>query len=103
MTDPCVAVRRPGNHAINLAHHAAVSGLTVRRREPGQLLLADLRRLHRRAAGVSVDWELLAPGAQAAKDAGLGALAQRCHPRTPRQPKWTNAVLKTPSPRILAS
>jgi hypothetical protein len=36
-----------------------------RRPEPGLLLLADLRRLHRNAAGVSVDWELLAQGAQA--------------------------------------
>lgn len=36
------------------------SELTGRRPEPGLLLLADLRHLHRTAAGVSLDWELLA-------------------------------------------
>ena len=81
----------------------ATSELTGRRAEPGLLLLADLRRLHRAAAGVSLDWELLAQGAQAVKDPGLLELAQRCHPRTLRQLKWTNAMLKTLSPQILAS
>lgn len=80
-----------------------MSELTGRRAEPGLLLLADLRRLHRAAAGVSLDWELLAQGAQAVKDSGLLELAQRCHPQTLRQLKWTNAMLKTLSPQILAS
>lgn len=81
----------------------ALSELGGRRPEPGVLLLADLRRLHRRAAGVSLDWELLAQGAQAAKDAELLELATRCHPRTLRQLKWTNAMLKVLSPQILTS
>lgn len=81
----------------------ALADLTGRRPEPGVLLLADLRRLHRRAAGVSLDWELLAQGAQAAKDSGLLDLASRCHPQTLRQLKWTNAMLKVLSPQILTS
>ncbi len=80
-----------------------VSDLTGRRPEPGVLLLADLRRLHRKAAGVSVDWELLAQGAQAAKDTELLALAQRAHPQTLRQLRWTNASLKVHSPQVLAT
>jgi hypothetical protein len=71
--------------------------------DSGVLLLADLRRLHRKAAGVSVDWELLAQGAQAVRDTGLLALAQRCHPQTLRQLKWTNAMLKTLSPQVLTT
>jgi hypothetical protein len=59
------------------------SELAGRRPEPGLLLLADLRHLHRVAAGVSLDWELLAQGAQAAKDSELlaltdGATRSRC-------------------------
>ena len=53
------------------------------------------------AAGVSLDWELLAQGAQAAKDAELQELASRCHPQTLRQLKWANAMLKVLSPQIL--
>jgi hypothetical protein len=74
-----------------------------RRTDPGLVLLADLRRLHRVTAGVSLDWELLAQGAQAVKDGELLELAGRCHPQTLRQLKWTNAMLKTLSPQILAS
>ncbi|TYB47967.1 hypothetical protein [Actinomadura chibensis] len=75
-----------------VAHHAA----------PGLLLLRDLREVHVRAAGVSVDWELLAQAAQALKDDTLLALAQRCHPDTLRQMRWANAHLKQLSPQILA-
>jgi hypothetical protein len=71
--------------------------------ESGLLLLADLRRLHRKAAGVSIDWELLAQGAQAVRDTGLVTLSQRCHPHTLRQMKWANAMLKTLSPQVLAT
>jgi hypothetical protein len=80
-----------------------LSELTGHRPEPGLLLLADLRRLHRKAAGVSLDWELLAQGAQAVKNTELLELAERCHPETLRQLKWTNAMLKTLSPQVLAS
>ena len=80
-----------------------LSELAGGRPEPGLLLLADLRRLHRKAAGVSLDWELLAQGAQAVKDTDLVSLAQSCHPQTLRQLTWTNAMLKTLSPQVLAS
>jgi hypothetical protein len=73
------------------------------RPEPGVLLLADLRHLHRVAAGVSMDWELLGQGAQAAKDADLLDLTKRCHPQTLRQMRWANAMLKEISPQVLMS
>ncbi|MFC4857139.1 hypothetical protein [Actinophytocola glycyrrhizae] len=85
------------------AVRAKISDMTGRFAAPGVLLLADLRRLHRKAAGVSLDWELVAQGAQAVKDTGLLELAQRCHPQTLRQLKWTNAMLKALSPQVLAS
>ncbi|WP_416566049.1 hypothetical protein [Nocardia testacea] len=71
--------------------------------DPGLRLLRDLRRLHQLAAGVSVDWELLAQGAQAAREPDLLELAAQCHPGTLRQLRWTNAMLKGLSPRILAN
>lgn len=79
-----------------------VSELAGRRPEPG-VLLADLRHLHRTAAGVSLDWELLAQGAQAAKDSELLALTKRCHPQSLRHMRWANAMLTVLSPQILAS
>jgi hypothetical protein len=80
-----------------------ISDRLGRRPEPALLLLADLRRLHRSAAGVSVDWELLGQGAQAAKDDDLLALSQRCHPQALRQMRWANAMLKELSPQALAN
>lgn len=78
-------------------------GMLRRRPEPALMLLADLRRIHRVAAGVSLDWELLAQGAQAAKDEELLSLASRCHPETLRQMRWANAMLKELSPQVLMS
>jgi hypothetical protein len=74
-----------------------------RRPEPAVVLLADLRRVHRVAAGVSLDWELLAQGAQAAKDADLLTLTSRCHPQALRQMRWANAMLKELSPQVLTA
>ena len=53
-------------------------------------------------AGVSLDWELLAQGAQAIKDDELLALSKQCHPQTLRQMRWANAMLKELSPQALA-
>src|SRR4051812_18753121 len=53
--------------------------LTGRLHGPGLLLLADLRHLHRMAAGVSLDWEVLAQTAQAMRDRELLGLAEACH------------------------
>ena len=77
--------------------------LMGRRSAPGLLLLADLRHLYREASGTSLDWELLAQGAQGAKNKDLLDFAERCHPQTLRVSKWAEAKLKESSPQILAS
>ena len=77
------------------------SELIGRRPEPGMLLLADLRSVQLHAAAVSLDWELLAQGAQAARDTELLELASRCHPDTLRQMRWANALLKELAPQTL--
>jgi hypothetical protein len=74
-----------------------------RRPEPGLLLLADLRHVHRTAAGVSLDWELLAQAAQGMKQRPLLELAQDCHPQTLRQMRWANSQLKESSTQVIAS
>ena len=79
------------------------SELTGRRSAPGLLLLADLRHLYREASGTSLDWELLAQGAQGAKNKDLLDFAERCHPQTRRIHKWAEAKLKESSPQVLAS
>ncbi|OBG75200.1 MULTISPECIES: hypothetical protein [unclassified Mycobacterium] len=94
---------RPRRRPLTGAVAARLSDKLRRRPEPGLLLLADLRRVHRIAAGVSLDWELLAQGAQAAKDAELLRLATRCHPEALRQMRWANAMLKELSPQVLTS
>ncbi|TCC57751.1 hypothetical protein E0H73_30825 [Kribbella pittospori] len=71
--------------------------------DPALLLLKDLRAIHCQAAGVSLDWEILAQTAQALKDTDLLALAQSCHPQTLRQLRWTNATLKTNAPQIMVT
>jgi hypothetical protein len=68
--------------------------LLGRRHAPIGMLLADLRDLHQQAAAVSLDWEILAQGAQATEDAELLELAASCHPQTLRQLRWTNAHVK---------
>lgn len=92
---------QPRTGALTGFVQSRVSGMLRRRPEPGLALLADLRRIHRLSAGVSLDWELLAQGAQAAKDSELLGLASRCHPETLRQMRWANAMLKELSPQVL--
>ncbi|OBH56291.1 hypothetical protein [Mycobacterium sp. E2479] len=91
----------PHTGAISGFLQSRLSGLLRHRPEPGLALLADLRRIHRLSAGVSLDWELLAQGAQAAKDSELLSLTSRCHPETLRQMRWANAMLKELSPQVL--
>lgn len=93
----------PRTRAVTGPIQARISRMLRHRPEPGLLLLADLRRIHRVAAGVSLDWELLSQGAQAAKDRELLSLASRCHPETLRQMRWANAMLKELSPQVLTS
>ncbi|MFQ6228654.1 hypothetical protein [Nocardia sp. NPDC002869] len=87
---------------VRLPRARRLRGTVGRPPDPGLRLLRDLRRLHQLAAGVSVDWELLAQGAQAAREPELLDLAAQCHPGTLRQLRWTNAMLKGLSPQILA-
>ena len=77
------------------------SELVGRRHATGLLLLADLRKVHRMAAGVSLDWEILAQTAQALKDRELLGLSQQCHPQTLRQLRWSNAQLKENAAQIM--
>lgn len=93
----------PRTGALTAFLQSRMSGMLRHRPEPGLMLLADLRRIHRMAAGVSLDWELLAQGAQAAKDSELLSVASRCHPETLRQMRWANAMLKELSPQVLMS
>ncbi|MEV5970390.1 hypothetical protein [Streptomyces sp. NPDC051921] len=67
------------------------------------MLLRDLRNLHLRAVSNSLHWEMLAQAAQASKDAALLSLASDCHPRTLRQMRWTNTLLKTLSAQAITS
>jgi hypothetical protein len=77
--------------------------LTGRRHETGLLLLAQLRHVHRMAAGVSLDWELLAQTAQAMKDENLLQMAKDCHPQTLRQLRWANAKVKETAAQVLVT
>lgn len=77
--------------------------LLGRHHDPALLLLADLRRIHRMAAGVSLDWEILAQTAQALKDTELLAVTQDCHPQTLRQLRWANAQLKVQSAQVMVT
>lgn len=67
----------------------------------GLLLLRDLRELHLSAAENSLHWEMLAQAAQAMRDEDLLAMVSRCHPRTLRQMRWTNTMIKNLAPQIL--
>lgn len=92
----------PHTHAWTAPMQARLSEQLSRRPETGLLLLTDLRRLHQQISGVSLDWELLAQAAQAAHMTPLLELAQRCHPQTLRQLRWTNGMLKVLSPQVLS-
>jgi hypothetical protein len=77
--------------------------LVGRRPEPGLLLLRDLRLLHELAARASIEWVILAQGAQAVKDADLLSVVSEGHAETLRTLKWTTYRIKTAAPQILAT
>ncbi|TCC37431.1 hypothetical protein E0H75_40505 [Kribbella capetownensis] len=79
------------------------SELIGRRHDPALLLLRDLREIHRKAAGVSLDWEILAQTAQALKDDELLSLSMKCHPQTLRQMRWANAMLKSNAAQVMVT
>ncbi len=77
--------------------------LAGRFHEPTLILLADLHHLRRMAAGVSLDWEVLAQTAQAMKDTELLSITQDCHPQTLRQMRWANAKVKETAAQIMVT
>jgi hypothetical protein len=77
--------------------------LVGRHHDPALLLLADLRHVHKMAAGASLDWEILAQTAQAIKDRELLGVSKDCHPETLRQMRWANAQLKVQSAQTMVS
>ena len=77
--------------------------LLGRHHEASMLLLADLRQVHKDAAGVSLDWEVLAQTAQALKEKELLEVAEKCHPQTLRQMRWANAKLKESSAQVMVT
>ncbi|WP_133917792.1 hypothetical protein [Streptomyces sp. NBC_00582] len=103
-------------HATRLADAAASHGLDLPRPAadgpdalaeaaggPEPRLLRDLRALHLAATGNSLHWEMLAQAAQATGDQDLLALTTACHPQTLRQMRWTNTMVKTLAPQLLAA
>ena len=92
-----------GPSSVVEALQQKASELTGRQSAPGLLLLADLRHLYREAGCTALDWELLAQGAQGARNKELLDFAERCHSQTLRVSKWAEAKLKESSPQVLAS
>ena len=81
----------------------AVAVASGRRPEPGILLLQDLRDVYLMASHNSLAWEMLAQHAQARRQIDILALTGKGHPKTLRQIRWANTMLKTMSPQVLAS
>jgi hypothetical protein len=77
--------------------------LIGRRHDAALLLLKDLRNLHLKAAGVSLDWEILAQTAQALQQRELLQLTKECHPQTLQQLRWANAALKENAAQIMVT
>lgn len=90
-------------NSVSSALANELSGQETRGPEPELLLLRDLRDLHLAAAYNSLHWEMLAQVAQASGAPDLLSLASCCHPRTLRQMRWTNTMIKTLSPQVLSS
>jgi hypothetical protein len=100
--------RRYGVQVSAAPHGATAPGARIRDANgegppPALMLLDDLRALHCHAAGVSLQWEMLAQAAQATKDQQLLTAVQRCHPETLRQMRWANAMLKELSAQTLTT
>jgi hypothetical protein len=79
------------------------SELIAHRPEPALLLLSDLRKLYLGASGVSIDWTMLAQGAQAVRDTALLSVVTECHGQTLRTVNWCTYRIKTAAPQVLAT
>ena len=73
------------------------------RPEPALLLLGDLRQIYLLAAEASINWVMLAQGAQAAKDTNLLETVSRCHDETLQTLKWAAYRVKTAAPQALVT
>lgn len=93
----------PADDGILATLRQKSSELLGRHHNPALLLLRDLREIHRTAAGVSLDWEVLAQTAQALQDRELLATTKRCHPQTLRQLRWANAQVKANAAQIMVT
>lgn len=71
--------------------------------DSGLWLLNDLRCIYRIAAGVSLDWDVLAQTAQALQDHELLTVSETCHPETVRQMKWAEAQLKSAATQVMVT
>ena len=91
------------NYGLDLKADHVTSDPVGERDDSALLLLKDLREIHCMAAGVSLDWEILAQTAQALKDDELLGLSQDCHPQTLRQLRWANASLKANATQIMVT
>ena len=69
----------------------------------GLRLLEDLRTTFLLASATSLSWELLVQHAQARRESDILGLARHCHPRTLRQMRWANTMLKTLAPQTLTN
>jgi hypothetical protein len=77
--------------------------LLGRRPEPGLLLLHDLRRLYGLAGEASINWVILAQGAQAAKDVELLQAVSAAHAQNLRVVRWLTTRIKETAPQVLMS
>lgn len=77
--------------------------LSGRRPGPALLLLRDLRAIYLLASEASIDWVMLAQGAQAVRDDELLATVGACHEQTLRTVKWASYRIKAASPQALAA
>ncbi len=99
-------VRLSSTPGLEAAHKYGQLLDPMRDRQPsaaGLGLLEDLRTCYLLASGCSLSWELLAQYAQARRETDILALAGYCHPRTLRQMRWANTMLKTQSPQALTN
>jgi hypothetical protein len=98
-----VDVEEPGGEGLLGRAREKVSELAGREAVAGIALLRDLRALHLLYAGASIDYVVLAQGAQAARDAELLEVASRCHAQTLRGLKWTVTRIKEAAPQALTA
>jgi hypothetical protein len=71
--------------------------------DPGVQLLADLRDLHRRTAGVALAWEIVGQAAQALRDRELLDLAGTSRSQAERQLAWSKGLVKANAAQIMTS